>query len=167
MGKEFLPDAPKLAVVRDHSGQLLISKTWIQLQILILTWHWILDLERSACWNCLRTSSPLTLNVTWYMSLSIIPHSTRLCRTAGVTQRWTKPISLDDHHFLATESAELALRYLRYQDRSRVLWINALCIYFNRPQWNTSEPWGLYLNCLRGLILYIWLVRSWGLFLAS
>jgi hypothetical protein len=70
----------------------------------------------------------------------------------------TRPISLDGHRFLATESAELALRYLRYQDKSRVLWIDALCIYSDRtrikPRRNlrlgASIFWGVWLACQIG-----------------
>lgn len=40
----------------------------------------------------------------------------------------TKQISLDGCWFFATESLEIALRYLRYQDTPRILWIDALCI---------------------------------------
>src|SRR5215471_18590933 len=40
----------------------------------------------------------------------------------------TKPITLDGHRFLATESLEEALRYLRCQDALRTMWIDALCI---------------------------------------
>jgi hypothetical protein len=39
-----------------------------------------------------------------------------------------KLISLDGHRFLATESLEIALRYLRCQDTPRILWIDAVCI---------------------------------------
>lgn len=62
-----------------------------------------------------------------HISLSESPQYEALSYCWGDLQS-RKLISLDGHHFLATESLEIALRYLRCQDTPRTLWIDAICI---------------------------------------
>ncbi|TVY90708.1 hypothetical protein LAWI1_G002622 [Lachnellula willkommii] len=58
-----------------------------------------------------------------------------------------------------TGNLESALRHLRYSDKTRLLWIDALCIYLDRPQtkyrgnlmFSTSDFWGFSFCALRVL----------------
>lgn len=75
-------------------------------------------------------------------------------RYEALSYRWgdhkkRRPVSLDCRLFLATESLEIALRYLRSHDTSRVLWINAICIKQADDQ-ERSQQVGLMGDIYRG-----------------
>lgn len=60
-------------------------------------------------------------------SLSRIDN-TRPCSMFGETGKRTESITVNGHEFQATENLEMALRHMRYHDRPRTLWIDAVCI---------------------------------------
>ncbi|KAF8846605.1 HET-domain-containing protein, partial [Acephala macrosclerotiorum] len=57
----------------------------------------------------------------------------RYCGFGALSYVWghasdTRPILVDGEEFQATVNLESALRHLRHNDRSRTLWVDAVCI---------------------------------------
>ncbi|KAI2626788.1 heterokaryon incompatibility protein-domain-containing protein [Hypoxylon sp. NC1633] len=68
-----------------------------------------------------------------------------------------RPITLSGQQFQATENLEVALRNLRYRDKHRVLWIDAMCINQNNVEERNAQVQQMDLIYSRAQKVIVWL----------
>ena len=72
----------------------------------------------------------------------------------------TSPILLNEHEFEVTTNLEAALRNLRYEDKERLLWIDAICINQRSIPEKNAEVRRMHLIYQRAQQVIVWLGRE-------